>query len=107
MAAEGCSWRPSAKRSSMRRSCTMLSNTPAFSQRWVWSSTTCHGGKSFGIIRQGAPARMIQRSPLKTSRNGYSRWGASSVIKVKYGAANAHLSSFISLGYVFRAMLSF
>ena len=29
------------------------------------------------------------------------RWGASSVIKVRYGAANAHSSSLTSLGYAF------
>jgi hypothetical protein len=33
MAAEGCPFRPSAKRSSARRSCTIASNTPAFSHR--------------------------------------------------------------------------
>jgi simple sugar transport system ATP-binding protein len=50
------------------------------------------------LIRQEAPARTSQRSPLNTSRKLKSRWGASSVIKVKYGATKPHSSPLISLG---------
>jgi len=42
--------------------------------------------------------RTNHRSPLKSSRNEYSRCGASSFIKVRYGALNAHSSSLTSLG---------
>ena len=44
-----------------------------------------------------APGRDPVRS-LNTSRKLYSRWGASSVIKVKYGATKPYSSSRISLG---------
>jgi hypothetical protein len=70
-------------RNNSRKSCTKASNTPAFSQRWVWSYTTFHGGRSCGINRQLAPARASQRKPLKTSRRLCSRCGAASLIKVK------------------------
>ena len=56
---------------------------PAPIQCWVCWYTLYQGGRSLGIIRHGAPARTIQRNPLKTSRKLCSRCGASSVIKVK------------------------
>jgi hypothetical protein len=40
----------------------------------------------YGFMRHFAPVRTIQRNPLSTSRKSFSRCGASSVIKVKYGA---------------------
>src|SRR6185503_13726977 len=47
---------------------------------------------------------MIHRNPLNTSRSGCFRCGASSVIRVRYGATNAHSSSLTSLGYGFLAV---
>ena len=63
------------------------------------------GGQSCGMSRQALPERVIQRSPLKTSRKRCSRCGVSSVIKVKYGATNAHSSSLTSVGYAFLSIL--
>ena len=74
--------RPCNSRNNARKSSTMASNTPALSQRWLCWYTVCQGGKSCGIIRQEAPARTIQRRPLKTSRKLWSRCGASSVMGV-------------------------
>jgi hypothetical protein len=56
------------------------------------------GGRSCGIMRQCAPVRTSQRHPLKTSRKGWSRCGASCAINVRYGATKAHSSSLTSLG---------
>lgn len=42
--------------------------------------------------------RHVQGQQMNTSRKLCSRWGASSVIKVRYGATNAHSSSLTSLG---------
>jgi hypothetical protein len=83
IAAEGSALRPWASRNTARRSCPMASNTPAVSQRWLCWSTGGHGGRSCGSIRHAAPARTIQRRPVKTSRKRCSRWGASSVMWVK------------------------
>ena len=41
------------------------------------------GGRSFGIMRHGAPVRTMYRAPFNTSRSGCSRWGASSTIRVR------------------------
>ena len=57
------------------------------------SRASVQGGRSLGNIRHGHPARTNQRRALKSSRNGYTRCGASSFIKVRYGATNAHSSS--------------
>jgi hypothetical protein len=70
MAAVGCSARPWASRNSAHRSWTMAANTPALINRWVYWYTVNQGGRSLGIIRQGAPARTIHRKALKTSRKG-------------------------------------
>src|SRR6266516_1484943 len=82
--------RSCANRKSTRKSSTIASKTPALSHRWVCWYTAAHGGKSCGIMRHCAPVRTSQRKPLNTSRRGCSRCGASSVIKVRYGATNAH-----------------
>ena len=57
-----------------------------------------------GIIRHCPPLLVIYRLPLKTSRSEYSRCGASSRIKVRYGATKVHSSSLTSLGYGFLFM---
>jgi hypothetical protein len=59
IAALGWWFRPSASRSTTRRSCTIASNTPAFSQRCVCWYTISHGGRSLGNIRHVAPLRMM------------------------------------------------
>jgi hypothetical protein len=56
------------------------------------------GRQVMGIKRHCAPVRTIQRKPLKTSRNGKSRCGASSVISVGYGATKTHSSLLTPLG---------
>lgn len=90
----GASVRPECR----RKSCAMLSKQLARSQRCVCCWTVFQGGRSLGIIRHGQPARTNQRSPLNSSRNGYSRCGASYLIKVRYGPQNAHSASLTSLG---------
>src|SRR4051812_11989756 len=102
--AVGVGSRPTARRRISRRSCTIASKQPALIQRWVCWYTSSHGGRFVGSIRHAAPARTIQRSALKTSRNSYFRCGASSRTRARYGATNAHSSSLTSLGYGFRAV---
>jgi hypothetical protein len=60
--------RPWASRNTARRSCTMVSNTPAVSQRWLCWYIVGQGGRSCGIIHHAAPVRTIQRRLC-------SRWG--------------------------------
>src|SRR5262249_2971346 len=78
------------------------SKQPARNQRWVCCCTAVQGGRSLGIILQGQPARINQRSPLNNSRKECVRCGASSFISVRYGTQKAHSSSLTSLGYAFR-----
>jgi hypothetical protein len=56
------------------------------------------GGGSCGSSRHGQPARTIQRSALKTARNGHTRCGASSFIRLRLGAQNSHSWSLTSVG---------
>ena len=63
--------------------------------------------KLVGTMRQGAPARTIHRKALKTSRSSCRRCGASGVIRVRYGATNAHSSSVTSVGYGLRGIAWF
>lgn len=56
--------------------------------------------------QQPLPGRAIHRSPLNTSRRLCSRCGASSLIRVKYGATNAPSSSLTSVEYGFLLLLS-
>src|SRR5579883_3190045 len=53
-------------------------------------------------MRHCAPVRASQRRPLNPARRAGGRWGASSVIRVRCGATNAHASSLPSLGYAWR-----
>lgn len=55
IAALGCAFLPTASRSIVRRSSASASKQPAANQRWACWYTAVHGGRSFGIQRQGAP----------------------------------------------------
>lgn len=83
--------RPSPTRNNRRRFAAMCSKQPASTQRRTCCCTAGHGGRSWGSIRHGQPARTNHRRPLKCSLSGCSRCGASSFIKVRYGAQNAPL----------------
>jgi hypothetical protein len=78
MTAEGCSARPWAARKISRRSAAIASKQPAFIQRPACWLTALQGGRSLGRNLHCQPVRTIQRSALRSSRSGYSRWGASS-----------------------------
>jgi len=79
----GWAARSASSRRTMRRSCAMASKQPAAIQRSVCWWTAVYGGRSWGNNRHGQPARTIQRKALKSAREGYSRCGAVSVIKVR------------------------
>ena len=64
MVALGAAFLPAASRSTARRSCAMASKHPARTQRRVCCCTAGQGGRSWGSIRHGQPARTNQRRPL-------------------------------------------
>ena len=70
----GCPCRPCATRITGRRSLTVFSKQPACNQRWVCLYTSSQGAKSLGSIRQGAPARAIQRSASNMSQFVFALW---------------------------------
>jgi hypothetical protein len=70
----GLSRRPCATRITERRSLTVFSKQPACNQRWVCLYKSSQGAKSLGSIRQGAPARAIQRSASNMSQFVFALW---------------------------------
>ena len=57
--AEGSSGRSAKSRSTLRRSCAMASKQPALIQRCACWCALHQGGRSWGIMRQGQPARTM------------------------------------------------
>ena len=106
IAAVGWPSRPSTARRITRRSWATSSNTPAAIHRRACRYTAEAGGKSWGRKSHWHPAFTTHRIASNTSRKAYSRGGASSRVRVRYGTRNSRSASETSLGYDFRASLT-
>jgi hypothetical protein len=67
----GCRSRPSASRTSPRKSSWIFFHTPSFFHAVKYLKTEFHGGKSCGKSRQTQPDRATYRMASTTSRREY------------------------------------
>ena len=104
MAALGAEFRPSASRTMGRSASWTRSQVPSTDHRRKYLYKVCQGGKSWGAIRQGQPARSTYKMPLTTSRRSTLCGRPPGLAGGSNGKRISHCSPVRSLGYGLRFM---